>query len=168
MVIKRVQASHQYNYRKPMLSFLIALCIAMCGTLFSKDIYAKAFRIQSSDSLVVVVHDTNTISALSKKELIDIYMGRFKNFPNGSSATPIDYVKGSDQRKEFYQRLVGKSERKIDAYWSRLLFSGRATRPGQATSIAEIEKSLQQNPSAIAYISAANVTEEMKIVYQFD
>ncbi|MBF7074408.1 hypothetical protein ISG33_13460 [Glaciecola sp. MH2013] len=129
---------------------------------------AKAYMTDKSDQLVVVVHGTSSTEALSKKELIDIYMGRFKNFPNGSTATPIDYFKGSNQRKAFYQLLVGKSERKIDAYWSRLLFSGRATRPNKATSVAEIQQELQQNPSAIAYINAANVTEEMKIVYQFD
>jgi len=115
-------------------------------------------------SLVVVVQATSPIESLSKKEVIDIYMGRFQTFPDGSPVSPIDFPAGSKEKKSFYHQLVGKDERKIKAYWSRLLFSGRATPPIQADSKQQILQSL--NDQALAYVPANEVTQEMKIVYQ--
>lgn len=118
--------------------------------------------------LVVVVHLSTPTLSLSKKQLIDIYMGRFKTFPNGDPVTPIDFKSGTDLKQRFYELLVGKSERKINAYWSRLLFSGRATPPHQADSITEIQKLITEDKNSLAYLQASDVTQEMKIVYQFD
>lgn len=122
---------------------------------------------QSSDSLVVVVNSNSQTVSLSKKELIDIYMGRFKKFPNGESVTPLDFNSGNKQRQAFYEMLVGKSERKINAYWSRLLFSGRATPPQKAESTAEMIAIIQSDHNALAYMQINDVTQGMKIVYEF-
>ena len=102
------------------------------------------------DPLVVVVNAQSATDSLDKKQLIDIFMGRFKNFPNGDGL------------------LVDKSERKIDAYWSRLLFSGRATPPKKASSVPDIIQIMKDDVNALAYINASNVTKEMKIVYRFE
>ena len=122
---------------------------------------------QNADSLVVVVNSKSTTGSLSKKELIDIYMGRFNKFPNGESVTPIDFNSGNGNREMFYELLVGKSERKINAYWSRLLFSGRATPPQKADSTAEVASIIKNDINALAYILASDLQPEMKIVYEF-
>lgn len=114
--------------------------------------------------MVLAVHQDNDVSQLEKKDVIDIYMGRFSTFPNGKSVRPIDFPVNSIERSTFYQVLVGKTERKIDAYWSRLLFSGRATPPVEADSKEEVIELLSE--STIIYLHKGDVTEEMKIVYQ--
>ncbi|MFC4701469.1 hypothetical protein ACFO4O_14985 [Glaciecola siphonariae] len=117
--------------------------------------------------LSVVVSADNPIEKMSKKDVVDIYMGRFDTFPNGNEAQPIDLPDGSIEKQAFYMRLVGKNERKIKAYWSRLLFSGRAQPPEIAESTAQVESFIANSSSAIAYLPTADVTSEMKIVYQF-
>jgi ABC-type phosphate transport system substrate-binding protein len=142
--------------------FLIALAV------IGVSVKAQESSESNPDSLVVVVSTQNAIDHLDKKQLIDIFMGRFKNFPNGASVTPIDYFAGSSQRKAFYELLVGKSERKINAYWSRLLFSGRATPPEKASSIPDIIQMMREDVNILAYLNASKVTKEMKIVYRFE
>lgn len=122
---------------------------------------------QNADSLVVVVNSKSPTGSLSKKELIDIYMGRFNKFPNGESVTPIDFSSGNGNREAFYELLVGKSERKINAYWSRLLFSGRATPPQKVDSTAEVASIIKNDTHALAYLLASDVQPGMKIVYEF-
>jgi len=114
--------------------------------------------------MVLVVHQSNKISHLEKKDVIDIYMGRFKTFPDGNPAQPIDFPASSIEKSVFYQRLVGKSERNINAYWSRLLFSGRATPPLKATSKSDVINRV--GAKSLAYLHAGDVTKEMKIVYK--
>lgn len=140
--------------------------IALVGVGVS--VQAQESTPSNPDSLVVVVSTKNAIDTLDKKQLIDIFMGRFKSFPNGDFVTPIDYFAGSPQRKEFYELLVGKSERKINAYWSRLLFSGRATPPEKASSVPDIIQMMREDVNVLAYINASKVTKEMKIVYRFE
>jgi ABC-type phosphate transport system substrate-binding protein len=129
-----------------------------------------AFSIQANSDEIpqisVVVSANNPIEQMSKKDIIDIYMGRFNTFPNGLDAEPIDLPDGSAAKQAFYQRLVGKDERKIKAYLSRLLFSGRAQPPLSVSSAEEVEALVTQTQSSIAYVLTADVTQEMKIVYQ--
>jgi hypothetical protein len=113
--------------------------------------------------MVLVVHQQNSVSELAKKDVIDIYMGRYKTFPNGEPAEPIDFPLNSIERATFYLQLVGKSEQKINAYWSRLLFSGRASPPQKTSSKLEVIQKL--NRDSIAYMHVRDVTKEMKIVY---
>lgn len=131
------------------------------SALFAFGTYADETKL----SLVVVVKAASPVESLSKKQVIDIFMGRFQTFPDGNPVAPIDFPAGSDEKKSFYQQLVGKDERKIKAYWSRLLFSGRATPPIQADSKQQVLQSL--NDQALAYVPVNEVTQEMKIVYQF-
>lgn len=142
-------------------SLLVSMLLfAMCA--FSAQ---ATFANEKNLSLVLVVKAASPIQNLSKKEVIDIYMGRFKTFPDGQPVSPIDFPSGSNEKKSFYLQLVGKDERKIKAYWSRLLFSGRATPPIQADSKQQVLESLDDQ--TLAYIPANDVTQEMKIVYKF-
>lgn len=133
--------------------------------LFTKSSAAFTYVDSQSGDLVVVVSAQNTLTSLSKKQVVDIYMGRFKTFPNGSAVTPIDFPSGSVEKQTFYKQLVGKNERKVKAYWSRLLFSGRATPPLEAASKQDVISNLSGN--SMAYVYKSDVTPEMKIVYQF-
>ncbi|MDN4502593.1 hypothetical protein QX776_09270 [Alteromonadaceae bacterium BrNp21-10] len=121
----------------------------------------------SKAGLVVVVGKQNPIDTLSKKQVIDIFMGRFTSFPNGEPVYPVDYSSEAGIKAEFYLKLVNQSERKINAYWSRLLFSGRAKPPLQAESETVLLQQFADNANTIGYLPLADVTEEMKIVFEF-
>lgn len=118
--------------------------------------------------LVVVVSKNNSINELSKREVIDIYMGRYMTFPNGKSAKPIDLVEQSQLKNDFYLNLVDQSAQKINAYWARVLFSGRAKPPESVESIEAVFNYLKESESAIAYIPQSKVTDSVKVVYRLN
>ncbi|WP_284218454.1 hypothetical protein [Agaribacter marinus] len=141
--------------------FTLLVCLAFSSTLQSMT------TSENASDIVVVVHAENSVRGLTKKQLVDIYMGRFKHFPNEEKASPIDFSSGSELRKEFYSALVGKTERSINAYWSVLLFSGRATAPKKVKSVKDVIYSLDADVSSIAYLRAKDVTPDMHVVYRF-
>lgn len=116
---------------------------------------------------VVIVNPGNPVASLSREQVVDIYMGRQLNFPNGSSALPIDLPPDTAQRAGFYQRLVGRSVAQINAYWARLLFTGRATPPRVLGSVAAVLKSVRENRDAIAYVSSDDLDGKVKVAYRF-
>ena len=121
-----------------------------------------------STEFVVVVNKSNAINALSKREIIDIYMGRYLTFPDGETSKPLDLPAQSALKNDFYLKLVNKDEQKINAYWARLLFSGRANLPTSSESVKDALNKIAASPFAIGYIPLSQVTDTVKVVYTFD
>lgn len=128
---------------------------------------ALSFPTWSVD-FVVVVNKQNNIDSLSKREVIDIYMGRYITFPDGEVAQPVDLPAESPLKSDFYLQLVNKDEQKINAYWARLLFSGRAKPPISASSVEDALSKLNMSQNSIGYIPEDQLTDTVKVVYRFN
>jgi ABC-type phosphate transport system substrate-binding protein len=116
---------------------------------------------------VVVVNARSGVAQLSQDDVINIFLGRYRRFPNGGNAIPIDMPLESPLRAEFYRRLVNKDLNEINAYWSRLIFSGKTTPPRQAANVAEIIQLINSNPGSIAYLERNQVDSRVRIVLEF-
>jgi ABC-type phosphate transport system substrate-binding protein len=134
---------------------LLALFITCFGQLSMADI-------------VVVANKDNQVEALTKKQIIDIYMGRKSTFPNGEVVLPIDQEADSTTRKLFYQNLVNKTVSEINAYWARLLFSGRATPPRPVNNGSSVINIIKNNKSAIGYVQLEDVTDDVRVISYVD
>lgn len=118
-------------------------------------------------ALVVVVSEGCSINSLTKRQVVDIYMGRFNTFPNGGSVSPIDLPPQSLLKNQFYMKLLQQSEKKVNSYWARLLFSGSAKPPQIINSVEDIIARLRENNEMIAYIPESEVKEGVKVVFKF-
>lgn len=138
--------------KKLLLSLLVALC--------------SLTRLVCAEP-VVVVNAASSIGPLSKDEIINIFLGRYRRLPTGEAAQPIDQPESSALRGEFYRKLVNKDVNQVNAYWSRLIFSGRTSPPLQAASAADVTVLLLRRPSGIAYVERAQVDKRLRIVMEF-
>lgn len=117
--------------------------------------------------LVVVVNAASAVKQLSQDEVINIFLGRYRRLPTGESAVPIDQPEGSALRAEFYRKLVNKEVNEINAYWSRLIFSGRTSPPVQALNAADVIALLTGSTSSITYLDRSQVDKRFQIVLEF-
>jgi ABC-type phosphate transport system substrate-binding protein len=131
------------------------LLIGLLILVMSSSVWSEVFIVVSKDS---------DISNLSQKEVTDIYMGRTQSFPNGSLAFPLDQAAQSRVRENFYKILVNKTPAQINAYWSRLLFTGRASPPRVISDPALLLSAIEQNRSAIAYVDGSMLSDSVKVV----
>jgi hypothetical protein len=122
----------------------------------------------TSEKIVVVTNQKNEVEVLDKKGLINLFMGKYSAFPNGKQATPIDIEVEAKLKAEFYQALVGLPPARVNAYWSRLKFSGRVKPPEIELTIDDVKQRLEEDESALAYVYESYVTDKMKVVYRFD
>lgn len=118
--------------------------------------------------VVVIANKDNQMKVLTKKQVIDIYMGRTSLFPNGEAVVPLDQDADSSIRKLFYQNLVNKTVSEINAYWARLLFSGRATPPRAVESVTSVINIIKNNKSAIGYIQLKDLTDDVHVISYVD
>lgn len=114
--------------------------------------------------IVVVGNKDSQIKQLTKKQVIDIYMGRKSIFPNGEAALAIDQEAGTLARKLFYEILVEKSVSEINAYWARLLFSGRAVPPRSTQNGKMVIEMIKHNKAAIGYIQEEDLTDDVRVL----
>lgn len=114
--------------------------------------------------LVVVVNAKSGIETLSQDEVINIFMGRYRQLPSGIMAQPVDLAADSPLKAEFYRKLVNKDLAAINAYWARLIFSGKTSPPQQAASAKEAMTWIASNPGGIGYIDRGMADSRLKIV----
>lgn len=116
---------------------------------------------------VVVVNADSDIRQLSQDEVINIFLGRYRRLPNGDTAMPVDQPESGALRAEFYRRLVNKDLNEINAYWARLVFSGRTSPPTQAANAAQVISLLTSKRGSIAYVDRQQVDKRLRIVLEF-
>ena len=116
--------------------------------------------------IVVIVNPASGVERLTRDEVIDIFLGRYRKLPSGRAALPIDVAESSTERARFYQLLVKKSSTEMSSYWARLVFSGQTSPPFQVPDAKTAVELVQSNPNAIAYVDRASVNAHVKVVLE--
>lgn len=129
-------------------------------------VYASASLTAAGSDLAVIVNPESGVSELSRAEVINIFLGRQRRLPSGVAALTVDLAGASDEKRQFYSRLVGKEPAEINSYWARLVFSGRGAAPWQAESPEEVLDIVENYKGAIGYIERHRVVDgRVKIVH---
>ena len=117
-------------------------------------------------SIVVIVNPSSGVEKLTRDEVIDIFLGRYRKLPSGRMALPIDVTESGSERAQFYQMLVKKSPAEMSSYWARLVFSGQTSPPFQVPDAKTAVDLVQSNPNAIAYVDRASLNAHVKVVLE--
>lgn len=140
--------------------------------IFLLSIMALLASLPAKAELVVVANASSGVERLSQNEVINIFLGRYRQLPSGIAALPVDQPSGSPMKARFYRKLVNKDIAEINTYWARLTFSGKTAPPRQATSSAEMLEWLARTRGAIGYVEREKLDdwardERIKIVLEF-
>lgn len=122
--------------------------------------------VEAMADVVVVANPRSGIDRLSRDEVINIFLGRFRQLPSGLSAQPVDLPATQPEKAIFYLWLVNKDLAEINAYWSRLIFSGRTTPPVQAKSTEDVIDFVAKTPGGIGYVERSKVDGRVKLVFE--
>jgi ABC-type phosphate transport system substrate-binding protein len=135
------------------------------GAMFGVLALALGARVRvASDVVVAVVSSKSSVTALSRNQVVDIFLGKASRFPDGEQAIPIDQPEGSAARDEFYAKFTGKSAAQIKAHWSKIIFTGRGQPPAEVPGSAEVKKRIVENPKAIGYIERSLVDGSVRVL----
>lgn len=108
--------------------------------------------------IVVVVNPANPASRMFTEQAAQFFLGKSNQF------TPVDQGKESAIRRDFYQKLAGKTLAQVEAVWAKIEFSGKGTMPKSYGTDAAVKKAIAADPSAIGYIDKAAVDDSVKVL----
>jgi hypothetical protein len=100
----------------------------------------------------VVVGEHNPVPPLSQQQVLQLFMGRTRSFPDGRPAATCE-IAGDAERAGFYRSLSGMSLPQVTSYWARLMFSGRSLPPQRLDSEAAVIKRVQNDANAIGWLT---------------
>ena len=126
--------------------------ISLLTLLLIPMVEAGADKNPASQAIQVIVNDQSQMRTLNRQQVMSLFLGRSRNFPNGKASKTFDHKVGSPLRQNFFEWLTGKSISDIDAYWARLRYSGRTSPPKVLINQSETIKRVGSNPNAIAYV----------------
>ncbi|MDO8345444.1 MAG: hypothetical protein Q7T48_19740 [Cellvibrio sp.] len=136
-----------------MMKISLLIIALMCSGLVQADI-------------LVIVNAKNSVVALERKQIVDLFMGRVSAFPDQQRAQTLDLKTGTPLRADFYKRLTGKNEAQVDAYWATLIFAGRMSPPKQLADEKTLINEVANNVNAIAYVTRQALPKNVKIVME--
>lgn len=131
-------------------------------TLASLCFFSLFIAPLSFSETVVIVHPTND-SPISKATIRKIYLGKTQSFDDGSKAIPIELAKGP-ARDEFLKIYLRKGDAQLHSYWTRVLFTGKATPPKSFDTELEIKNLVAHNPNIIGFIDSSLVDSSVRVV----
>ena len=118
--------------------------------------FGQAARAQG---VVLVSARAGGIPELDRETAAQLYLGRRTSLPDGRSARLLDLPAGPE-RDLFYERLTAKNPSQIRAYWSRMVFTGRAHPPHEANDQEDALRRVLTDPSALAYLPATSIGDQ--------
>jgi hypothetical protein len=139
--------------RPPLRLFMATLLLMLAWPAWASD-------------WVVIANSKAGITRLSQDEVINIYLGRYRRLDSGLTAEPVDQPDDTSLKAHFYRQLVGKSLPEINAYWARLVFSGKTQPPRMVSNSEEAIKVVLTRPAALAYIERSKVDGRVVVVFE--
>ncbi len=116
--------------------------------------------------MVVVMSASSGVERLSRDQVVNIFMGRYRKLPDDTVAAPLDVGQDTPERQYFYRHLLNKTLAEINAYWARLLFSGKTAAPEEVASQRKVLERVAHDPHAIGYVDRQHLNERVKVVYE--
>lgn len=112
----------------------------------------------------VVVPAASPLKEISRKHLVDLYMGHTRAYPDGTFALPLDLPRDAPGREAFYRSLTGMPLAQVNSYWARLMFSGQTMPPQTLPDEAAMASLVRRNPNAIGYLLQAPSDAGLRVV----
>lgn len=133
-----------------------------------KLILASAISICSFGAFaeVAVIVNPGNASALDADTIKKIYLGKTKSFDNGNKVNPATQ-NGTAVAEEFNSKVVGKSSSQLNAYWSKLVFTGKGTPPEKLDTDQAVIDFVAANADSIGYIDSSKATDKVKVIATF-
>jgi ABC-type phosphate transport system substrate-binding protein len=112
----------------------------------------------------VIVHPSNSVQALSRRELADLFLKKTTVWPGGSAVHPVEPPEDGAVRARFAAHAMGKSPGALKTYWNKLIFAGREVPPIEKRSDDDVVAYVRSTPGAVGYVSAEATVAGVKVV----
>jgi len=137
--------------KKSLLSLSAAAAVLLASTAALAEIAIIANPAAGAGEL-----DTKTVKKL--------FLGKIRSLPGMDSVSLVGQADDSPVKAEFTQKITNKKLAKYKAYWSKMIFSGKAVPPKEMANDAEVKAYVASHADAVGYVDAGSVDDSVKVL----
>ena len=126
----------------------------MFSRAFQSILLLMFFSASANAGFTVVANLDAGLNEISITELKKLYLKKVPLLPNGKPVIVAGLERG-DARNEFIKNVLRRSDASLHAYWSRLMFSGRADPPKLFQTDVELLEYIRRTPGAIGFVDSS-------------
>lgn len=119
-------------------------------------------------SAITLIAHPETPASLDAQQVKRIFLGKQVTLPDGERAVPVNQTQANPTRLEFDTQVLGRSSSQIQAYWSKLVFTGKGNPPKEMASDADTIAYIKKTPGAVGYVSDNTHPEGLRIITLVD
>lgn len=133
--------------------------------LYITIILFYALTLQAEDIAVVASSKFNS-NTVEKVELKRLFLAKTNRIHN--SKVKVMELVDTSCKETFYKKISNKTQSQLRAYWSRLIFTGKAKPHKQVKSLDALLSKMAENASIISYVPLSMVSDKMKVLYMLE
>ncbi len=113
-------------------------------------------------ALAIIANQDSDYSNLTRRQVVDIFMGKLTVMNTGTFPQPLDYQGNPEIRERFYHLLTGKSLAQVNAYWARMSFTGQLNPTRLLNDQKVMLRAVGKNQAALGYVDQAEANATVK------
>ena len=135
-----------------MKRFLLTLSLGMaCSPLLMAEV-------------VVVANTKLPVDSIDVELVGNVFLGKAFALPDGTRLIPLERPKDAKIKEDFHAKVTKKDLGQLNAYWSRLIFTGKNAPPNEVDDDEEVLALIKGNENIIGYVDSGSVTSDVKVV----
>jgi hypothetical protein len=118
----------------------------------------------ADSGIAIVANHDGDLGNLTRKQVVDIYMGRTTVLPSGTFPLPVDYQGNTELRERFYRLMTGKTLAQVNAYWARMSFTGQSNPTRMLSDQKAMLRAVSKNQDALGYVNKEEASTSVKTI----
>ena len=124
-----------------------------------------SFVLQTGHAGAVVTAADSPIASMDKDQAKRVFMG---HEPQVSGVNLLVlYQKNEAVAGDFETKVLGKTGDDLAAYWSKLVFTGKAAAPVDVADDTAVKSKIASSHNAIGYVSDAGIDGTVKVLFKY-
>jgi ABC-type phosphate transport system substrate-binding protein len=116
------------------------------------------------DELVIVVHKSNGVGAMTRSQLAALFKAKSSEFPGGARATPVNLPPDSPARQAFDYAVLGLRPDEVERFWVDSKIRSGVGSPRKLPGPAALVRFVSTDESGIGYVPSADVGDGVRVV----
>lgn len=133
---------------------------ATLSTLLAATVLAPV-----AEAGVVIAAKDSPLAAMDAEQVKRVFLGHDANI--GGVNLVVLYQADGETRKAFESKVLGKTGADLTTYWSKLIFTGKATAPTEVDGDAAVKAKLASTPGAVGYVSDGAAGGSVKVLFKY-
>ncbi len=118
----------------------------------------------SAAPFFIVVNAKNPLTGVPRAFLVDAFLKKIAEWPDGARIRPVDQHAGAPVRQSFSSSVLNRTVTAVRRYWQQRIFSGRDLPPPELASDEAVLRFVAGHTGSVGYVSTNAKFDGTKLI----